>query len=101
MVDRIRVGQEGFALVVADGGQLIVHGDPDQKPRVAAAENLSGHELVMAVAALRARGRLDGGRPASLDVNLVIEHLDATAGSCWRSRRRSPHPSGRSSSSSR
>ena len=76
MVDRIRVGQEGFALVVADGGQLIAHGDPDQKPRVAAAENLSGHELVMAVAALRARGRLDGGRPASLDVDLVIEHLD-------------------------
>ena len=76
MVDRIRVGQEGFALVVADGGQLIAHGDPDQKPRVAAAENLSGHELVMTVAALRARGRLDGGRPASLDVDLVIEHLD-------------------------
>ena len=76
MVDRIRVGQEGFALVVADGGQLIAHGDPDQKPRVAAAENLSGHELVMAVAALRARGRSDGGRPASLDVDLVIEHLD-------------------------
>ena len=76
MVDRIRVGQEGFALVVADGGQLIAHGDPDQKPRVAAAENLSGHELVMAVVALRARGRLDGGRPASLDVDLVIEHLD-------------------------
>ena len=76
MVDRIRVGQEGFALVVADGGQLIAHGDPDQKPRVAAAENLSGHELVTAVAALRAQGRLDGGRPASLDVDLVIEHLD-------------------------
>ena len=76
MVDRIRVGQEGFALVVADGGQLIAHGDPDQKPRVAEAENLGGHELVMAVAALRAQGRVDGGRPASLDVDLVIEHLD-------------------------
>ena len=76
MVDRIRVGQEGFALVVAAGGQLIAHGDPDQKPRVAEAENLGGHELVMAVAALRAQGRVDGGRPASLDVDLVIEHLD-------------------------
>ena len=76
MVDRIRVGQEGFALMVAAGGQLIAHGDPDQKPRVAEAENLGGHELVMAVAALRAQGRVDGGRPASLDVDLVIEHLD-------------------------
>ena len=76
MIDRIRVGQEAFALVVADGGQLIAHGDPDQKPRVAEAENLGGHELVMAIAALRARGRVDGGRPASLDVDLVIEHTD-------------------------
>ena len=75
MVDRIRVGQEGFALVVADGGQLIAHGDPDQKPRVAAAENLSGHELVTEVAALRSRGRLDGGQTSSLEP-LVIEHLD-------------------------
>ncbi len=75
MVDRIRVGQQGFALVVADGGQLIAHGDPDQKPRVAAAENLSGHELVVAVAALRSRKRLDGGQSASLD-EAVIERLD-------------------------
>ena len=75
-VDRIRVGQEGFALVVADGGQLIAHGDPDQKPQVAEAANLGGHELVMALAALRAQGRVDGGRPASLDVDLIIEHLD-------------------------
>ena len=76
MVARIRVGQQGFALVVADGGQLIAHGDPDEKPRIAAAENLGGHELVAAVAALRARGRLDGGQPASLDSALVIERLD-------------------------
>ena len=76
MVDRIRVGREGFALVVADGGQLIAHGDPDQKPRVAAAENLSGHELVTEVAALRSRGRLDDGQTSSLEP-LVIEHLDS------------------------
>ena len=75
MVDRIRVGQQGFALVVADGGQLIAHVDPDQKPRVAAAENLSGHELVKAVAALRARRRSDGGQSASLD-GPAIEYLD-------------------------
>ena len=75
MVDRIRVSQEGFALVVANGGQLIAHGDPDQKPRVAAAENLSAHELVTKVAALRSRGHLDIGQASSLE-SLVIEHLD-------------------------
>ena len=63
--------------MVADGGQLIAHGDPDQKPRVAAAENLSGHELVEAVAALRARGRSDGGQSTSLDES-AIEYLDDT-----------------------
>lgn len=59
MVDRIRVGQQGFALVVAEGGQLIAHGDPDQKPRIAVGENLSDHELVVAAAALRPGGAAD------------------------------------------
>ena len=76
MVDRIRVGQEGFAMVVADGGQLIAHGDPDKKPRVAAAENLSDHELVTAVAALRARERATGAQPAPLIVEQVSDYLD-------------------------
>jgi signal transduction histidine kinase len=74
MVDRIRVGQEGFAMVVAQSGQLIAHGSPDQKQRIAAAENLSHHELVAAVATLRARGGADP--PASLSVELVSERLD-------------------------
>ena len=76
MVDRIRVDREGFAMVVAGGGQLIAHGDPDQKPRIAAAENLSNHDLVAAVAALRAREFSDGAQPAPLEVELVSEYLD-------------------------
>ena len=44
---------------------------------MAAAENLSGHELVEAVAALRARGRSDGGQSTSLDES-AIEYLDDT-----------------------
>ncbi len=66
MVDRIRVGRQGFALVVAEGGQLIAHGDPDQKPRIAAGENLSDHELVVAVAALRYQGAADGANAPPL-----------------------------------
>ena len=76
MVDRIRVGQEGFATVVASGGELIAHGDPDQKPRIATAENLSNHELVVAVAALRARKPTDVAPLAALGGELVSEHLD-------------------------
>ena len=35
MVDRIRVGSQGYASVVTAEGQLLAHGDPDQKSRVA------------------------------------------------------------------
>ena len=75
MVDRIRVGQEGFAMLVADGGQLIAHGDPDQKPRIAAAENLGDHALVAAVAALRSRQDADGTLPSRTE-ELVSEYVD-------------------------
>ena len=50
MVDRIRVGAEGFALVLAQEGQLIAHGDPDEKDRVARGENLRDHLLLVEVA---------------------------------------------------
>ena len=76
MVDRIRVGREGFAMLVAGGGQLIAHGDPDQKPRIAAAENLGAHELVAAVATLRSRSPADGAQLTSAEVELVSERLD-------------------------
>ena len=46
MVDAIRVGTQGFALRVAQDGRLIAHGNPDEKPRVAAGENLREHQLV-------------------------------------------------------
>ena len=76
MVDRIRVGQEGFALVVAEGGQLIAHGDPDQKPRIAAGENLSDHALVLAAAALRSTGSTEGTNASTPQEPLVLETED-------------------------
>jgi signal transduction histidine kinase len=48
MVDSIRIGDHGFALVVASGGQLVAHGDPNQKALVAQKEDFSGHPLVQA-----------------------------------------------------
>jgi signal transduction histidine kinase len=57
MVDQVRIGSRGFALVVAPDGTLVAHGDPDKKALVAQARNMKGHPLVGAA------GKED--RPAS------------------------------------
>jgi len=46
MVDRIRVGSNGYALVVTNEGRLLAHGNPDAKSRVARGDNLKDHPLV-------------------------------------------------------
>ena len=56
MVDEIRIGAHGFAMVIAPGGELIAHGDPDKKALVAQTKNMSGHQLFAA-----ARARQDVG----------------------------------------
>jgi signal transduction histidine kinase len=38
MVDRIRVGSQGYALIVSEDGRLIAHGNPDEKRRIATTE---------------------------------------------------------------
>jgi signal transduction histidine kinase len=48
MVDQIRIGDHGFAMVVAPGGGLVAHGDPDKKALVAQLRNMSGHPLYAA-----------------------------------------------------
>src|SRR5256885_1097440 len=48
MVDRIRIGEHGYAMVVAPNGQLIAHGDPDKKTLVAQQRNMRGNPLVAA-----------------------------------------------------
>jgi signal transduction histidine kinase len=46
MVDQIRIGSRGFALVAAPDGKLIAHGAPDKKALVAQGAKLSEHPLV-------------------------------------------------------
>jgi signal transduction histidine kinase len=46
MIDRIRVGARGYALVVTNEGQLLAHGDPAAKSRVARGDNMRAHPLV-------------------------------------------------------
>jgi signal transduction histidine kinase len=38
MVDRIRVGTQGYALIVSEDGRLIAHGNPDEKRHIADVE---------------------------------------------------------------
>jgi signal transduction histidine kinase len=54
-VDRIRLGEHGYALVLASNGELVAHGDPDRKAMVAQARNMSEHPLVSALRADRDR----------------------------------------------
>ena len=35
MVGRIRIGEQGYALVLGPGGELLAHGNPDERSRVA------------------------------------------------------------------
>jgi signal transduction histidine kinase len=46
MVDRIRVGQQGVAVLVGARGQLLAHGDREQKSRIARGDNLLTHPLI-------------------------------------------------------
>ena len=46
VVDSIRIGERGFALVAAPDGALVAHGDPDKKALVAQAANISSHPLL-------------------------------------------------------
>jgi len=49
LVDRLRVGDRGFALLADRTGRLIAHGDPDQKPRIARGEDVLGHPLAQSL----------------------------------------------------
>jgi signal transduction histidine kinase len=51
MVDQIRIGRRGFALVVGPAGELIAHGDPDKKTFVAQSRHVQSHPLIQLLAA--------------------------------------------------
>jgi signal transduction histidine kinase len=55
MVDQIRIGDHGYAMVIDPKGALIAHGDPDKKALVAQSRNMLKHPLVAAI-----RARADG-----------------------------------------
>jgi signal transduction histidine kinase len=61
LVDRLRVGERGFALLVDDTGRLLAHGNPDEKAAVARGSALDGHPLA------RVAGGTWTARPSSLE----------------------------------
>jgi signal transduction histidine kinase len=46
LVDRVRVGDRGHAMLVDETGRLLAHGNPVDKPRVARGEHLTTHPLI-------------------------------------------------------
>jgi signal transduction histidine kinase len=48
LVDRIRIGRHGFALVVDEQGRLLAHGNPDEKRKVSQGAHLNDHPLLKA-----------------------------------------------------
>ena len=61
MVDRIRIGEHGYAMVVAPDGALVAHGDPDKKALVAQSHNMS------AIRSWRPSARRRTAPPVSLE----------------------------------
>jgi signal transduction histidine kinase len=77
MVDEIRIGAHGYALVVAPDGALVAHGNPDKKTLVAQSRNLSTHPLLAASAAPWQEYRDEDGRE-QLGVAARIDTLNWT-----------------------
>jgi signal transduction histidine kinase len=78
MVDQIRIGGHGYALVVAPDGALLAHGNPDKKALVAQSKNLSTHPLLAASMALPWQEYRDEDGRQQLGVAAKIDTLDWT-----------------------
>jgi signal transduction histidine kinase len=46
LVDRIRIGRQGFALIVDSQDRLLAHGNPDEKRKVSQGAHLTDHPLI-------------------------------------------------------
>ena len=53
MVDHVRVGTQGYALIVGDDGRLIAHGNPEEKRHIATNESNAASEELKFAARIR------------------------------------------------
>jgi signal transduction histidine kinase len=79
MVDQIRIGESGYAMVIAPGGDLIAHGNPDKKALVAQTRNMSDNPLLGVVRGPNEPGPLfreyndeDGRRQLGVAANIPM-----------------------------
>src|SRR4029453_10675432 len=78
MVDQIRIGGHGYALVVAPDGALVAHGNPDKKALVAQSKNLNTHPLLTAATGVLWLEYRDEDGREQLGVAAKINTLDWT-----------------------
>jgi signal transduction histidine kinase len=78
MVDQIRIGGHGYALVVAPDGALVAHGNPDKKALVAQSKNLNTHPLLTAATGVPWLEYRDEDGREQLGVAAKINTLDWT-----------------------
>lgn len=84
LVDRIRVGEQGVALIVTSQGQLLAHGDTEEKSSVARGDKMVSHPLIKKLAAGGPNGpntasdEYDGRRGPMLGVAARIPNLGWT-----------------------
>jgi signal transduction histidine kinase len=68
MVDRIKIGEKGFALLLAENQRLIAHGDPDKKHLIAAA----------ATSTTRTAGQIFAARLLQDPTHTLDEYVDVS-----------------------
>jgi hypothetical protein len=93
MVDRIRVGEHGVALVVTEQGQLLAHGDKQEKSSVARGDNQKSHPLIRLLDSGGTNGvhpRLGMRAAPCLALPRAFQASDGRSSSSSRSRRRMP-----------
>lgn len=49
LVNRVRIGSSGHAMVVGPAGELLAHGDPDERPAIARGASLASDPMVAAL----------------------------------------------------
>ena len=77
LTDRVRVGTAGYAMVVGPAGDLLAHGNPDERSVVARGASLASHAVVAALRSaapdtpvVRERRTADGSRVLSAGVRV-------------------------------
>ncbi len=78
MVDEIRIGEEGFALLVAPDGTLLAHGNPDRKALVAQSVKVEPRATPAGPAAAVSRQYADQNGREMLAVEAPVRSLDWT-----------------------